>query len=115
MRFTFECFHCRQLFSHLPSSIQAIVCTATYTDDIKDQMKRISHDVKYVTAKIIESNVNDSESITSNVLIGIKQYVASVFKDSTSLDNIRIRRKLLDILLNFEYDQCFVFVNYVSM
>ncbi len=74
----------------------------------------------YVTAGKVESPSETMENAgvsieTSNTLIGVKQYAAVVYKDSAILDAIRKREKLIEILRNVEYDQCFVFVNYISM
>lgn len=57
----------------------------------------------------------ESASSASNMLLGIKQYVLPVFSDSSVMDNVRKRNKLIDVLKNFDYDQCFVFVNYISL
>lgn len=76
-------------------------------------LKPISPDIKYVT---INENVgNEDCSSTSNILIGVKQYVAPVFSDASSMDTVRKRNKLVEILQNFTYDQCFIFVNYISL
>lgn len=99
--------------SALPSSRQTIVCTATYTDDIGVLLKPISLDLKYINTN--EEDNRGNTSFTSNVLIGIKQYALTVFSDSSPLDNVRKRNKLVEVLKNFTYDQCFVFVNYISL
>lgn len=104
----------RELASYLPTERQTIVCTATFSDNIKQLLIPISSAIQYITVSEKTENQHGS-SVTSNILIGIKQYVAPVFCDSTSLDTIRKRNKLIEILRNFKYDQCFIFVNYVTM
>lgn len=97
----------------LPKPFQTIVCTATFSENIKELLKPISPDIKYVTTN--HDSGSSSCASTSNILIGVKQYVASVFSDSTSMDSVRKRNKLVDILQNFKYEQCFIFVNYICM
>ena len=102
-----------EVVSKLPNSRQNLVCTATYTDDIGVRLESIATNLQYINMSEEERLGNVSPM--SNMLLGIKQYVLPVPSDLSVMDSVRKRNKLIDVLKNFNYDQCFVFVNYISL
>lgn len=102
----------RDIISTLPPLKQLIVCTATFSSKVGDLVKSVVPSVKYISADT--SEIEEIGNI-SNMLIAVKQYVAPVKMDSSSMVAMRKREKLVEVLKKFDFEQCFIFVNYMTL